>query len=65
MREKLAIIGAAAAMVVCCALLVLLAAGGIGLIGTVLANPFLIGAAVLALAALAAWGVHRAARDER
>ncbi|ASU85870.1 hypothetical protein CDO52_26445 [Nocardiopsis gilva YIM 90087] len=51
MRSSLGVIGFAAAMALCCAAPVLIAAGGLGLIGALLADPYLIGGALLALAA--------------
>ncbi|GAA2006449.1 hypothetical protein GCM10009799_37470 [Nocardiopsis rhodophaea] len=51
MRSYVGFIGIAAAMVLCCAAPVLIAAGGLGLVGALLVNPYLIGGALLALTA--------------
>jgi hypothetical protein len=45
--------------ILCCGLPLLIAAGGLGVIGSVLRNPLVIGAAVLILVGLVVWAVRR------
>lgn len=45
--------------ILCCGLPVLIATGGLGVIGSVLRNPYVVGVALLLLVGLVAWAIHR------
>jgi hypothetical protein len=60
-RSWVAALGLMLLPILCCALPLLIAAGGLGVIGSVLRNPLVIGAAVLILVGLVGWAVRRRA----
>lgn len=57
--RRLATIGLILVPVLCCGLPVLIAAGALAGVGSVLGNPWLIGAAVALLAGVVAWRIRR------
>lgn len=60
----LGLVGVGAALLVCCAAPVLIASGTLGVLGGVLGNAWLIGAAVLLLLAAVGYTLHRRVRGE-
>ncbi|MFE6611979.1 MULTISPECIES: hypothetical protein [Amycolatopsis] len=58
-RTALATAGFLLLPIVCCGLPVLIAAGALGALGSVLGNPWVIGAAVMVVLAAAAWFARR------
>lgn len=58
-RGRLAALGLVLLPILCCGLPFLVAAGGLGLIGSVLRNPYVMGAGLLILLGLVAWAIHR------
>lgn len=60
--SNLAAVGLVLLPALCCGLPTLIAAGGLGLVGSVLRSPWLIGIAVLALLGLLSWWLTGGAR---
>lgn len=58
-HSLLATIGLVAVPVLCCGLPVLIAAGGLGVLGSVLASPWVVGTAALIALGLITWVLSR------